>query len=109
MSTISKDAYESLMQFLYQAPIGLVQTAPDGTVEMINPMSARLLMPLSREQNLEQRVRGVGGRSAGTPAARGGFRRAQRRGGRCTAYHSPTGPGRPSGLAGIVAEHAQAR
>lgn len=45
MSTISKDAYESLMQFLYQAPIGLVQTAPDGTVEMINPMSARLLMP----------------------------------------------------------------
>ena len=53
MSTISKDAYESLMQFLYQAPIGLVQTAPDGTVEMINPMSARLLMPLSREQNLD--------------------------------------------------------
>ena len=31
------------MQFLYQAPIGLVQAAPDGEITMMNPMSARLL------------------------------------------------------------------
>jgi diguanylate cyclase (GGDEF)-like protein len=45
-------ANESLMQFLYQAPIGLVQAAPDGEITMMNPMSARLLMPLSRDGNL---------------------------------------------------------
>jgi diguanylate cyclase (GGDEF)-like protein len=40
-------AEESLMQFLYQAPVGLVQFAIDGKVEMMNPMAAQLLMPLS--------------------------------------------------------------
>jgi diguanylate cyclase (GGDEF)-like protein len=38
---------EALMQFLYQAPIGLVQTTLDGRITMINPMSAQLLMPLA--------------------------------------------------------------
>jgi len=41
------DAYEGLIQFLYQAPVGLIQIAPDGAVELINPMSAQLLMPLA--------------------------------------------------------------
>ena len=40
-------AHEALMQFLYLAPIGLVQAAPDGSVSLINPMAAQLLMPLS--------------------------------------------------------------
>ncbi len=40
---------DALMQFLYRAPIGLVQTALNGQIEMLNPMSAQLLMPLSRE------------------------------------------------------------
>ena len=31
---------EALMQFLYRAPIGLVQTTLAGEIEMINPMSA---------------------------------------------------------------------
>jgi len=44
---------EALMQFLYQAPIGLLQTTADGEIEMINPMSARLLMPLSTKGNLD--------------------------------------------------------
>ena len=35
------------MQFLYQAPIGLVQATLDGEITMINPMSAQLLMPLA--------------------------------------------------------------
>jgi diguanylate cyclase (GGDEF)-like protein len=47
------DPQEALMQFLYRAPIGLLQTALDGTVEMINPMSASLLMPLSTDGTLD--------------------------------------------------------
>ncbi|GCL63180.1 putative bifunctional diguanylate cyclase/phosphodiesterase [Pseudaquabacterium pictum] len=40
-------AYEALVEFLYRAPIGLLQARPDGEVTMINPMSAQLLMPLA--------------------------------------------------------------
>ncbi|MBC8067581.1 MAG: bifunctional diguanylate cyclase/phosphodiesterase [Deltaproteobacteria bacterium] len=47
------DAYESLIQFLYRAPIGLVQATASGAIEMLNPMSARLLMPLSRDGSLD--------------------------------------------------------
>jgi diguanylate cyclase (GGDEF)-like protein len=46
-------AYEALVQFLYQAPIGLVQATRDGQVTMINPMSAQLLMPLAPAGNLD--------------------------------------------------------
>lgn len=45
--------YEALLQFLYLAPVGLIQTSSDGTVALINPLSAMLLMPLSREGNLD--------------------------------------------------------
>ncbi|HEY9237650.1 MAG TPA: diguanylate cyclase, partial [Burkholderiaceae bacterium] len=41
-------AYDALIQFLHQAPIGLLQTEPDGEITMINPMAASLLMPLTR-------------------------------------------------------------
>ena len=51
--TVSAAAYEALVQFLYQAPVGLVQTTLSGEVEMINPTSARLLMPLSRDGSLD--------------------------------------------------------
>jgi PAS domain-containing protein len=57
--TAGPDAYarlaaehEALMQFLYLAPVGLVQTAADGEILMINPVSAQLLMPLQRDGNL---------------------------------------------------------
>jgi diguanylate cyclase (GGDEF)-like protein len=46
-------AYESLIQFLYRAPIGLVETALDGEITMINPMAAQLLMPFAVAGNLE--------------------------------------------------------
>jgi diguanylate cyclase (GGDEF)-like protein len=46
-------AEESLMQFLYQAPVGLMQFARDGSVEMMNPMAAQLLMPLSPTGSLD--------------------------------------------------------
>ncbi len=45
-------AYESLIQFLYRAPIGLVQSTLDGEITMINPCSARLLMPLAPHGDL---------------------------------------------------------
>jgi len=47
------DAYEALVQFLYRAPIGLVQTNLDGAVEMLNPMASNLLMPLARDGGLD--------------------------------------------------------
>jgi len=50
---ISAAAYESLMQFLFRAPVGLVQTARTGEIEMINPTSAQLLMPLSSDGSLD--------------------------------------------------------
>lgn len=46
------DELEALIQFLYIAPVGLVQTSPEGEIAMINPISAQLLMPLSRDGNL---------------------------------------------------------
>ena len=44
--------HEALIQFLYLAPVGLVQTTADGEIQMINPISAQLLMPLARDGNL---------------------------------------------------------
>lgn len=43
---------EALLQFLYIAPVGLVQATMDGEIVMINPISAQLLMPLSEDGDL---------------------------------------------------------
>ncbi|MBW8898693.1 MAG: bifunctional diguanylate cyclase/phosphodiesterase [Massilia sp.] len=51
--TPKSDAYEALVQFLYRAPIGLVQASLDGTVDMLNPMSSSLLMPFARDGSLD--------------------------------------------------------
>jgi diguanylate cyclase (GGDEF)-like protein/PAS domain S-box-containing protein len=56
------DEHEALMQFLYLAPVGLVQTDGAGEIAMINPISAQLLMPLSSDgtlQNLFTALEGV--------------------------------------------------
>ncbi|WP_313033290.1 putative bifunctional diguanylate cyclase/phosphodiesterase [Massilia alkalitolerans] len=47
------DAYEALVQFLYRAPIGLAQIAPDGTVDLLNPMASNLLMPIAPNSGLD--------------------------------------------------------
>jgi diguanylate cyclase (GGDEF)-like protein/PAS domain S-box-containing protein len=44
--------YEALIQFLYLAPVGLAQIGSDGEILMINPISAQLLMPLTRDATL---------------------------------------------------------
>jgi diguanylate cyclase (GGDEF)-like protein/PAS domain S-box-containing protein len=52
MSVDIASEYEALLQFLYMAPVGLVQTRSDGEIVLINPLSAQLLMPLSRDGSL---------------------------------------------------------
>jgi diguanylate cyclase (GGDEF)-like protein len=47
------EAYEALLQFVYMAPIGLVQIGMDGTVELMNPMAASLLMSLLPHASLD--------------------------------------------------------
>jgi len=51
MSRPPNDAeeYEALLQFLYIAPIGLMQTRANGEILLVNPLCAQLLMPLSRD------------------------------------------------------------
>jgi diguanylate cyclase (GGDEF)-like protein len=49
----SQEAHESLLQFLYRAPIGLIQTTLSGDIEIMNPMAASLLMPLSGDGSLD--------------------------------------------------------
>ncbi len=46
-------AHEALLQFLQRAPLGLVQTTLEGVIEVINPMAAALLSPLSSAVRLE--------------------------------------------------------
>ena len=53
MAFDAAEELEALTQFLYLAPVGLVQTALDGEIGMINPISAQLLMPLSRDGSLD--------------------------------------------------------
>ncbi|HUD35222.1 MAG TPA: GGDEF domain-containing protein, partial [Variovorax sp.] len=52
MPEASATPYEALIQFLYRAPVGLVQTSLAGDIAMINPMAAQLLMPLVAGGNL---------------------------------------------------------
>jgi diguanylate cyclase (GGDEF)-like protein/PAS domain S-box-containing protein len=46
-------AYEELLQFFYLCPVGIVKFAPDGRIDMVNPLAAQLLMPLTRDAELE--------------------------------------------------------
>ncbi|MDE2368136.1 MAG: EAL domain-containing protein [Burkholderiales bacterium] len=45
--------YRALLSFLYQAPFGLMQIAPDGAIEMITPAAARLLLALAARPELD--------------------------------------------------------
>jgi len=52
MDSSIESEYEALIQFLYIAPIGLLQAQIDGEILMVNPLCAQLLMPLSRDGEL---------------------------------------------------------
>jgi len=45
--------HQALLQFVYLAPVGLVQVRSDGEIVMVNPTAAQLLMPLSRDGMLD--------------------------------------------------------
>jgi diguanylate cyclase (GGDEF)-like protein/PAS domain S-box-containing protein len=51
MSDIAEE-YEALTQFLYMSPVGLAQIDVSGDFTLLNPVSAQLLMPLSRDGDL---------------------------------------------------------
>jgi hypothetical protein len=74
------DAYEALVQFLYRAPIGLVQTSLDGTVDMLNPMSSSLLMPLVRDGSMDNLFTVLQGVAPQLRELAESFERALRRG-----------------------------
>ena len=44
--------HESLLQFLYMAPIGLIQLQSDGEIVMINPLATQLLMPIKPDGDI---------------------------------------------------------
>ena len=44
--------HEALTQFVYMAPVGLMQARSNGEIVMINPVAAQLMMPLSRDGDL---------------------------------------------------------
>ena len=52
MTPSVEEEYEALIQFLYIAPIGLLQARHDGEIVMVNPLCGQLLMPLSRDGEL---------------------------------------------------------
>ena len=47
------NAQEALLQFMYMAPIGLIQADSRGQIELMNPMAVQLLMPLLPNGELE--------------------------------------------------------
>jgi diguanylate cyclase (GGDEF)-like protein/PAS domain S-box-containing protein len=53
MSATDAEEYEALIQFLYMAPIGLLQARMDGEILLVNPLCAQLLMPLSRDGGMD--------------------------------------------------------
>ena len=47
------DEFQSLIQFLYRTPVGLIDADADGHIRMMNPMGAQLLMPLAHAGQLD--------------------------------------------------------
>ena len=48
----SEREFQSLLTFLYMAPVGVVQMDTDGLISLMNPMAANLLMPLQVDGTL---------------------------------------------------------
>jgi diguanylate cyclase (GGDEF)-like protein/PAS domain S-box-containing protein len=44
--------YDALLQFVYMAPVGIVQLSITGDIVLANPLAAQLLMPLVRDGDL---------------------------------------------------------
>jgi PAS domain-containing protein len=46
-------AMEDLLQFLYLMPVGVVKFRSDGTIEMMNPVAAALLLSMTSAESLQ--------------------------------------------------------
>jgi predicted signal transduction protein with EAL and GGDEF domain len=44
---VDSDELQSLIQFLYRSPVGLIDMDADGGIRMMNPMAVQLLLPLA--------------------------------------------------------------
>jgi signal transduction histidine kinase len=103
--TIDQDIaaeYEALLQFVYLAPVGVVQFGNEGDIDMMNPMSAQLLMPLTRDgmlTNLLDAIEGVAPELRTMVAASGAANGAICRDHRVTMPRS----GRTDGIAQVIA------
>jgi nitrogen-specific signal transduction histidine kinase len=53
MSQNFEAMYEELLQFLYRTPWGLMQAARNGDIQMMNPVAAKVLMPLAFNGRLD--------------------------------------------------------
>ena len=53
MNDSLEQEYEALVQFMYMAPVGLLQARRNGEILMINPRCAQWLMPLSQDGCLD--------------------------------------------------------
>jgi diguanylate cyclase (GGDEF)-like protein/PAS domain S-box-containing protein len=52
LETGSEKEFQSLLTFLYMAPVGVVQMTADGQISLMNPMAANLLIPLQADGTL---------------------------------------------------------
>jgi hypothetical protein len=43
---------ELLLEFMYLAPVGIVSFRADGTIELMNPAAAQVLMPITQDADL---------------------------------------------------------
>ena len=53
MSQNFETMYEELLQFLYRTPWGLIQATRSGSIQMLNPVAAKVLMPLAFNGRLD--------------------------------------------------------
>ncbi len=93
----SSNAYEALIEFLYRSPIGLVQIDADGTVDMMNPMAAQLLMPISGDGGLDNLYDSL---NCVAPQLRALVEGAAGAGVVCDSLRMPVGNCGPAGTAG---------
>src|ERR1700761_3282056 len=53
---VSSEA-ETLLEFLYLTPVGIIKFRSDGTIDIANPVAAALLMPLAADSDMSDLYR----------------------------------------------------
>lgn len=95
-----RDEFEALLQFLYLAPVGLVQLRNNGDVTLLNPRCAQWLMPLAPSGDLDNLFTALAPLAPDLAARVRAFDAPS--GTVCEALHLPVRAGRPGGPPGQV-------